>query len=199
MMRRALQAITVALLATSLAACTSTIGSRPELVAAGISAPLVQGKATLVMSASASNQTISPHPTSFTGAATSITIPMGQIVRGVGEKILGAGFSQGVTTGEVAAPTTYGVNVEVANFSYAYDQASNLGFAITPKVSVQMIADVNAPDGKSVLHKTYSKADVTPGKYGISGQPAEKINEGLHLALGQMFRDLIDDIAAALK
>jgi hypothetical protein len=62
-----------------------------------------------------------------------------------------------------------------------------------------MTADVYSPDGKAVLHKTYSKADGTPGKYGISATPAEKINEGLHMALGQMFRDLLDDIAAAAK
>ena len=199
MINRVLRAATVALMAASLAACASTIAPRPELVAAGVATPVVQGKATLVMSAAAANQTISPHPTSFTGAATTITIPMGQIVRAIGEKVLGAGFSKGAATSETPVADTYAVAVDVSNFSYAYDQASNLGFAITPKVTVQMTADVRAPDGKAVLHKTYSKADVTPGKYGISGKPAEKINEGLHMALGQMFRDLLDDIAASLK
>ena len=199
MIRNVLKGAAACAAALSLAACASTIAPRPELVAAGVSVPVVQGKATLVMPAATLNQTISPHPTSFTGSATSINIPMGQIVRGVGEKILGVGFSGGVTTGETAAPGSYAISVDVANFSYAYDQASNLGFAITPKVSVQMTADVKGPGGKAVLHKTYAKADVTPGKYGISGQPAEKINEGLHMALGQMFRDLLDDIAAALK
>jgi hypothetical protein len=199
MMRSFLRAAAIALVAAGLTACASTIAPRPELVAAGVSAPLVQGKATLVMSSAMANQSLSPHPTSFTGSATTINIPMGQIVRGVGEKVLGAGFSKGVTTAPAAAPDTFAVSVEVANFSYAYDQASNLGFAITPKVSMRMTADVLSPSGKAVLHKTYSKADVTPGKYGISGQPAEKINEGLHMALGQMFRELLDDIATALK
>jgi hypothetical protein len=199
MINRILKVGAIALMAASLAACASTIAPRPELVAAGVSAPVVQGKATLVMPAAAANQTLSPHPTSFTGAATSINIPMGQIVRAVGEKVLGAGFSKGVTTNEALVPGTYDVSVDVSNFSYAYDQASNLGFAITPKVTVQMTADVRSPDGKPLLHKTYSKADVTPGKYGISGKPAEKINEGLHMALGQMFRDLLDDIAGAVK
>ncbi len=189
----------VAIASAVLAACASTVAPRPELVAAGVSTPVVQGKATLVMSSTAIGQSITAHPTSFTGSATSITFPMGQIVRTAGEKVLGAGFSKGVVTSDTAAPDTFGVSVDVSNFTYAYDQASNLGFAITPKVSLQMTADVRAPDGKPLLHKTYSKADVTPGKYAISGKPAEKINEGLHMALGQMFRDLLDDIATAAK
>ncbi len=189
----------VALAAIILAACTSTIAPRPELVAAGIAAPIVQGKATLVMSNSQVNQVLTPHPTSFTGSATSINVPMGQIVRAIGEKVLAAGFAGGVVTNETPIAGSYAVMVEVANFSFAYDQASNLGFAITPKVSVQMMADVKSPDGKALVHKTYSKADVTPGKYAISGQPAEKINEGLHMALSQMFRELLDDIGVATK
>lgn len=196
---RALKVVSAALMAVCLAACASTIAPRPELVAAGVSAPVVQGKATLVMSSTEVNQVLTPHPTSFTGSATTINIPMGQIVRVIGEKILGAGFSGGATTGEAVAPGAYAVKVEVANFSYAYDQASNLGFAITPKVTVQMTADVQSPGGKALVHKTYSKADVTPGKYAISGAPAEKINEGLHMALGQMFRELLDDIGLASK
>lgn len=199
MIRSAARLAVLATVSMVLAACASTVAPRPELIAAGVAAPLVQGKATLVMSSAAVNQSISAHPTSFTGSATSITFPMGQIVRTAGEKVFGAGFSKGVVTSETAAPETYGVSVDVSNFTYAYDQASNLGFAITPKVSLQMAADVRSPDGKTLLHKTYSKTDVTPGKYGISGQPAEKINEGLHMALGQMFRDLLDDIAAAAK
>jgi hypothetical protein len=197
--RLGLRTAAVAISAAVLSACATTVAPRADLVAAGVASPVVQGKATLVMPSAAANQTITAHPTSFTGSATSITFPMGQIVRTVGEKVFGAGFSKGVATGETAAPDTYGVSVDVSNFSYAYDQASNLGFAITPKVSVQMTADVRSPDGKALLHKTYSKADVTPGKYAISGQPAEKINEGLHMALGQMFRDLLDDIATTTK
>lgn len=199
MIRIILRSALVAIAATVLAACASTVAPRPDLLSAGVAGPVVKGKATLVMSSAMVNQTISAHPTSFTGAATSINFPMGQIVRTAGEKILGAGFSNGVVTSESAASDTYGVSVDVSNFTYAYDQASNLGFAITPKVSLQMTADVRSPDGKALLHKTYSQNDVTPGKYAISGKPAEKINEGLHMALGQMFRDLLDDIAAAAK
>ncbi|MGZ3376270.1 MAG: hypothetical protein ACXU8S_06705 [Phenylobacterium sp.] len=199
MIGRAFRLGLVSIACAMLAACASTVAPRPELVAAGVAAPLVQGRATLVMPAAAANQSISAHPTSFTGSATSITFPMGQIVRTVGEKVFAAGFSKGVVTSETAQPDTFGVSVDVSNFTYAYDQASSLGFAITPKVSLQMTADVRAPDGKALLHKTYSKTDVTPGKYAISGKPAEKINEGLHMALGQMFRDLLDDIAAAAK
>jgi len=189
----------VAGLACGLAACASTIAPRPELIAAGVSAPVVQGKATLVMSSAAQSQSITAHPSSFTGGATTITVPMGQVVKMAGEKVLGAGFSQGAATAETALPGTFGVSVEVSNFSFAYDQASNFGLAITPKVTLQMAADVRSPDGRTLLHKTYSKTDATAGKYAISGDPPEKINEGLHIALGQMFRDLLDDIASAAK
>lgn len=192
-------ACALASLTLLLGACTTTVASRPELVSAGMAAPLVKGKATLVMTQEDVLRTIKASPTSLTGSATSINVPVGQILRGVGEKILDAGFSEGTDVAAKAEPNSWSVAVSISKFTYAYDQLSSLGFAITPKVSVGFDADVVGPDGTRILRKNYERNDFTTGKYVASMKPAEKINEGLHLALGDLFRQLMDDIASAPK
>jgi hypothetical protein len=183
--------------ASMLGACSSTVTARPELVSAGVSAPVVQGKATVVMPTELLNRTVSARPTSFTGGGTTLNVPIGEVLRTTAAKVMSAGFSDGAVTAEQAAPGSYAVILGLDQFSYAYDQASNLGFAITPKVTVGVVAEVQDPAGKALFSKTYTKADFSSGKYVASTQPAEKINEGLHLALGQIFRELLDDIATS--
>ncbi|RAK59727.1 hypothetical protein DJ021_07880 [Phenylobacterium hankyongense] len=193
---------TAALVALALAglgatACTTTSQVHPEYVSAGLSAPVVQGKAVIVMDAAARNGTVTAHPTSLTGAATSITEPMGPIIAATGQKVFGAGFSGGAQVADQPQPDAYAVALRSDSFSFKYDQLSNLGFAITPKVSVGVTADVAAPGGKPLLHKSYTRTDITTGAYAASLNPPEKINQALHMALGEIWREVLDDIKAA--
>lgn len=183
--------------AASLSACASTVTTRPDYVAAGLAAPVVQGHAVIVMDDAFRNQVITAHPTSLTGSATTITEPVGSVVSVVGEKVFDAGFSGGSDVAAQPGADAYNVVLRLDAFSYAYDQLSNLGFSITPKVTVAINADVRGPDGKPLVHKTYSRPDFTVGSYVASTKPAEKINQGLHLALSEIFRDMLDDIKAA--
>lgn len=176
------------------AACTTTSQVHPEYVSAGLAAPVIQGRAVVVMDAAARGQVISAHPTSFTGGATSISQPVGAVDAAVAEKVFGVGFSGGAKVQDHPEPDAFSIGMRTDSFSFAYDQLSSLGFAITPKVSVTMTADVAAPGGRSVLHKTYTRTDITTGKYVASLQPAEKINQAFHMAVADICRQILDDI-----
>jgi uncharacterized lipoprotein YajG len=178
-------------------ACTTTSQVHPEYVSAGLAAPIVSGKAVVVMDSAARGQIINAHPTSLTGAATSLNEPVGAVEAAAAEKIFGAGFSGGAKVQDHPDPDAYDVSLQTDSFSYAYDQLSSLGFAITPKVSVTVTANVAAPGGKAILHKTYSRNDETTGAYVASFQPAEKINQAFHMAIADICREILDDVKAA--
>jgi uncharacterized lipoprotein YajG len=183
--------------AAILSACTTTASVKPEYVSAGLAAPLVQGHATLVMDSAAQTQIITASPTSMTGAATTLAEPVGAIIKMAGEKVLGAGFATGASTSTQPKAGDYNIAVRLDQYSYMFDQLSNLGFAITPKVTVSLKAVVTDPVEKPLTEKVYTRTDYTAGAYVASLQPQEKINQALHMAVAEIFREMMDDIAKA--
>ena len=178
-------------------ACSTTSQVHPEYVSAGLAAPEVQGRAVVVMDAAARGQVIKAHPTSLTGAATSISEPVGAVEVATAEKVFGTGFSGGATTQDHPENDAYNIGLHTDSFSFAYDQLSNLGLAVTPKASVTLTADVSAPGGQPLLHKTYTRSGASTGAYVISLQPPEKINQAFHMAVADICREILDDIKAA--
>lgn len=178
-------------------ACTTTLQSNPSYVAAGLAAPVVKGKAVLVLDEELQDRVITAHPTSYTGGATSISAPMGEIVADVGDKILDAAFSDGAEVSSSPKAGSHDIKVELNDFSYMYDQLSSLGFQIKPKVTVALTANAVGPDGAVLINKKYTRKDYLVAAYVISGKPAEKINEALHMALGDIFREIVDDVVKA--
>ncbi len=191
-------AIALSMVALVLTGCTTTLASRPDyIVTSGGGGLPLQGEAVIVMDNGLRDQVITAHPESVTGAATSIVLPIGQIIRDVSTKILGPVFAGGASVAATPRPNAYGVLLRLDSFSFKYDQLSNLGFAITPKVSVAMTIEAVDADGKKLFRRTYQRKDYSSGAYVASLQPAEKINKNLHLALGEIFRDVSDDLRAA--
>lgn len=181
------------LAAAALAGCVTTAGVHPEYVKAEQTAPSVTGEAVIILDR---GQTFTGSPVSLTGGATSLTEPVGEIMATTAKTIFDAGFSGGATVAAQPKADAYNVTLRVQNFSYKYDQLSNLGFAVTPKVTIAVAADVVAPDGKPELHKSYNRKDFTGETYVVSFGPAEKVNQALHRALADIFRELLSDIAA---
>lgn len=196
-MRSPALALCLGLVALSLGACTTTVAAKPEYVSAGLAAPVVQGKAVLVMEPSLQSRSVSAHPDSLTGSATSLNVPIGGVIREVGRKVFANGFSGGADVAAESQPGAYDVVLRLDGFSYKYDQLSNLGFAITPKVTVALTSEATGPDGSLLFRKRYERADYATGAYLASLQPGEKINQSLHLALGEIFREMLDDVAKA--
>lgn len=180
----------------SLTACTTTLEVHRDYVAAGVAQPVAKGHATLVMAETDRKQVFNGHPTSLTGAATSVTLPLGEVVAAVGEKVCTAYFTDGATAAAAAKPGDYVVSATPKSFSYKYDQLSNLGFAITPKVSVAVNIGVKAPDGTVIVpEKTFERTDYSAtGPYFASLQAPEKINQSLHTAVADIFREALDQL-----
>lgn len=186
-------ALSLSLAAAALGGCATTAGVHHEYVKAEQTAPSVSGEAVIMLDR---NQTITASPKSLTGGAWTLTEPVGEIMATTAETIFDAGFSGGSSVGAAPKPEAYAIGLKLQDFSYKYDQLSNLGFAVTPKVTVAVDADVLAPGGKPGLHKSYSRKDYSGGAYIMSADPPERINKALHLALAEIFRDLLRDIAA---
>lgn len=187
----------VAILGLALAACTSTIAYNPNYVSAGLASPAVTGAAAVVMTRQDQEQSVTAHPTSYTGSATSITAPVGVIIREAALQVFGKAFSQGAMAAEAPTLGVFGIKLKLDDFTYKYDQLSTLGFEIKPKVTVALTVEAISPSGAVIFSKRYERSDYLVGAYVIAAKPEEKINEALHRALAEIFRDVVDDVVAA--
>lgn len=154
----------------------------------------IAGKAVLVMDDTLLNMTLKQHPASYTGALTTVTVPMGEKLRDDGVATLKARFSDGAE--QVAAQDgAYNIALRLDGFSYKYDSLSSFGMAVTPRVTITVTADITGPNGLT-LHKAYNRADLTAGHYVASFKPAQKVLNSLDKALAEIFNEMADDIAA---
>ena len=182
-----------ALAAAALAGCATTASVHADYVKATTETPKVDGHAVIMVDR---KQTLTGNPESLTGAALTLTEPVGEIMATTAKTVLDAGFSGQSELADQPKPDAYAVALRVQGFSYKFDQLSNLGFAITPKVTVAVAADVTAPQGRGELHKTYERKDFKGETYLMSFNPTEKVNRALHLALADILQELMRDIAA---
>ena len=193
----------MALLAGSLllAGCTFNGGYNPSYLPPEPTALGIPGKSLVVLEAVDANWTYSGKPTSFTGSATTLKLPVGEITRQIALKVFGAAFKDGADF-RYAAGETAGyrlvVKPRVIRFSYAYNQLKNLGFAVTPQVDLDLHVTLLAPDGKVLLDKTYASGVTAGGTYVFSGQPAERVNKALHETLYKLMSDAAVDARKAL-
>ncbi len=162
----------------------------------------VAGKGLVVISVDEERRSFSEKPTSFTGSATTLTLPLGEISKQIALKVFGAAFSEGVDFRNEAGDTKgYRVVVKprVANLSYAYNQLKNLGFALTPHTTVELEIRAVAPDGREILTKTYQSGLVDGDTYVVSGQPHEKVNKLIHLTIFKLMSDAAKELKSSME
>lgn len=148
------------------------------------------GKALLKTTPEADAQVFTGNPTSFTGAATTLTMPLGQIARETAKSAFADAFMGGAELStEIRDPTAYAVIVapRVVSFSYEYNQLKNVGFAITPTVTATVEVKVLDEQGKPRWEKTYLSGAVEGPSYMINTAPGEEINKLAHKALYDLF------------
>lgn len=145
-------------------------------------------------------------PSSFTGGGTTLTIPLGVILKEVSEEILEdrfsgkVGFASEFTAGEgyrlALAPT-------IRRFDYKYNQLKNLGFAITPEVELDVGVKIFDASGQVIFQQLYESGRVSGDTYFLSGSPSEKINQVIHRTLYDLlersFADARPAVLAALE
>jgi hypothetical protein len=172
--------------------CSFNAGYNPSYLPAKAMPLGISGKSAVVMESTDAQWVFSGGPSSFTGGGTTLSVPIGEITKQVALKVFGAACTDGADFREKAQNlSAYRVVVQpkVGQFTYAYNQLKNLGFAVTPQVTVQLNVVLLAPDGSKLLEKQFSSGTVDGDTYMLSGQPAEKVNQLLHQVLFKLMTD----------
>lgn len=185
-----------------LGGCTMATGYRPDYVQArAVSAEeRIQGKALLVTSTEEDEYVFSGHPTSFTGSASTLSVPLGFMTRQIAETVFGEVCTEGVDHAAAAA-SGYAVIVRprVTLFEFGYPQLKNLGFAITPEARVDLNVKLLGSDGQPLLDKDYSTGTREGKSYMLSGSPQERTSKLAHQGIYDLMREAAADIARHLR
>lgn len=160
----------------------------------------------LVMPDEVEDFVYSGSPSSFTGSGTTLTIPLGVILKEVSEEILEDRFSGSVGfANELSAGERYRLALEpsIKRFDYKYNQLKNLGFAVTPEVELDLDVKIFDATGQTIFQQLYESGRVSGDTYFISGGPSEKINQTIHHVLYDLlersFADARPAVLAALE
>jgi hypothetical protein len=185
---------------TVLAACAHTGAYDPADLAAARrpAATSAPGKALVYTTAEEDAHVFTGPPTSFTGSATKLTLPLGVIARESARAAFADQFAAGADlTSEPRALEGYAVRVHprVVDFSYEYNQLKNLGFAITPTVRTTVLVQVLDEAGAVRWERSYPSGDVEDSAYMIDTAPGARITRTAHRALYQVMARAAEDIA----
>lgn len=177
--------------------CNSTVGYKPSYLqdVPAITARKVEGKALILTDTADDSYHFSQPPSSVTGGAMTLNIPLGLMAKEIAKEIFGELFTDGCDTANLMVKEGNYVIViqpKVVEFDYKYNQLKNAFFAITPQVSISLTVSLFDRSGKSVQTKVYSSGLVDGRTYLISFNPPENINKTAH-------KVLYDLISAAAK
>lgn len=144
----------------------------------------------------------SGNPTSFTGGATTLAIPLGVIAREIAAVVFRDAFREGATKANaLPAAGAYRVIIQpkVSAFSYEYNGLKNAGFAITPTVVLTLEVALLDANGNTVDQRRYDSGTVETPAYFISGAPGEEIGKATHKALFDLMVRAAADVREALR
>ena len=108
-------------------------------------------------------------PSSSQEWATSLTMPLGKILKAVSEEFLRAHFSGGVRFANESVPGSSSeivVTPHVERFQYRYNSLRNAGFAITPQVEVDLQVRISDETGLELLEQERILADIAYARGG---------------------------------
>jgi len=184
--------------------CTYNVAFNPSYLPTSEVIPAskkLDGKGLIYMSPSDASYVFSDNPTTFTGGGTKLTLNLGDYTREIATKVYsnlfidGVDFSTNESDGEGYILI---ISPKVTRFSFGYNQAQNLGFAITPEVTISIQVIVMSPDGEQLFERTYSPPLYQGQTYMASFSPDEKINQAAHILLHDTFYGSFVDIRQAL-
>lgn len=191
-----------------LAACSYEVGFEPSYVPDEAPQFIADAKVLVVMPMEQQEFVYSGPPDSTTGDFTTLTVPLGAIVKDIAEDVFTSCFSEGV---EVATqrPTEgdYVVAIEgdIPDFVYRYTKIIEQGFDeadtdswIIPEVDISFNARAYDRRGNEILAKTYDSGVTAGESYRVTSRPSERINETLHATLHALMVQLAEDIKPLL-
>ncbi len=203
---------TAGLLAISLlAGCAYTTSYNPSYLASARrpATEIFDGKVLIVTSVQGDQHTYTGNPTSFTGSGTSLTIPVGQILKesavaAFTDTFKGGADAKAVETGAPLTGVESGkyvaiVSPRLVSYSYEYNQAKNLGFAITPTAVVVTDVRIIDAEGKTRFQKQYDSGPVEGPAYMINMSPHEEVNKVTHKAFYDIFSKAAADVGREIS
>ncbi len=140
-------------------------------------------------------------PTSFTGSSTKLTIPLGTITREIAISVFRREFRDGVdSANDLADLHKYSAVVcpKITKFTYEYNQAKNLGFAITPTVDISLEVQLRNKEGRTYWKKIYNSGVREGPAYVVSGSPGERISELTHKTIYALMTRAAADVRGVL-
>lgn len=193
-----------ALAFATLSACTSTLQYNPQYEGRIQPAPGVQlpGRAVVFTTEAEDNYIYTGNPTSFTGGATKISIPLGLITKEISQNGFERIFSGGaVLARDIDAVSDYRVIVRprISNFSYAYNQLKNVGLLVTPQTDISLSIEV-LDNNRRVIHvNTFSSGVKDGDSYMMSGNPADRINRLAHEVITELVNQATNEVYYLLQ
>ena len=183
----------------AVAGCSSTSSYNPSyLAAARRPATVVSDGKVLVVTAPQDDAFVyTGNPTSFTGSATTLTLPLGSIVRESAVAAFADTFKGGAdVASQVTDASRYVVIVapKLVTFSYEYNQLKNVGFAITPTAVVNVDVRVLDAKGATRWQRSYASGPVEGPAYMLNTAPGEEISKVAHKALYDVFSKAAGDV-----
>jgi hypothetical protein len=192
------------ILTVLLAGCSHVATYNPAYLSAAppAASERMDGKVLVYTERADDNYVFSGNPASFTGGATTLTVPLGQITREVAVYAFGRHFKDGADASnklENLAGYRAIIRPRVLSFTYEYNQLQNLGFAITPGVTLEIETQLLDQSGKTVYAKKHAPGLAQGQAYMVSGTPGERINQLVHETLYKLMDEAARDVKRALK
>ena len=162
----------------------------------------VPGKGLILTEVSDDNYDFKAGPTSLTGSATQLGLPLGVITREIARVVFGRVFADGVDhSNELKNPTSYKLIIKprTVSLEYRYNQLRNLGFAVTPQVNIRLEVTLLDNSKKILLRKNYDSGYTSGDTYFVSGAPGENVNRAVHKVLYQLLKQAVTDAQTLLR
>lgn len=191
----------VGLAGLALTGCTYKVGYNPSYLPGPAGLQPIDGTAAVMISQEDEDSRFAGKPTSFTGSGTTLEVPTGLIVREIALSVFGEVFREGVKL-ERRLPEEHQyraiITPHLGYIRYAYNQAKNLGFAITPQVELRLEVSVLDPSGNEILRREYSSGLIDGETYMINLSPQEAINKTIHITLHNLMIQAAEEVSATI-
>jgi hypothetical protein len=200
-MKRSLRILAVPCALLMVSGCAYQAGYNPTYIPDEEPEYISADEVLLVMPDEVEDFVYSGSPATFTGSATTLTIPLGTILKQVSEEILEDRFSGRIGFANAfVADNDYRLALAptITRFEYRYSQLKNLGFAITPEVELDLAVKVLDGAGETIFQQQYESGRVSGDTYVLSGSPSEKINQTIHRTLYDLLEKSFADARPAV-
>jgi hypothetical protein len=169
---------------------------------------VAQGKLLIVLPEEQRSYTYEGPPDSEVGNFTTLTIPVGQMVREISEEIFNSCFAEGLIFADnrfISEPYDIAIEANLQSLLYRYTRIVDTGFDeqnpdvwIVPEVDISFEVLAYDPEGDRLLDKVYESGLVSGEPYMTTSHPAERINETLHATLHELMLELAADLRLLL-